>query len=183
VPCLCVGNIHLHHAVGPRARTAEWSQADALSTCGRLRRAHRRDGPPLNQGTTAQGRGSRIDCGWPRGMVHAEPSKAVVVMCRVRPGGSRSGSTGQVGLSIIGDSSQAFSPIRAEVAELADAQASGACGRKVVEVQILSSAYLINSTRCRDVWPSIPPRVTPVRRGCLQQPYKVSAIVCRLPST
>jgi hypothetical protein len=26
------------------------------------------------------------------------------------------------------------------VAELADAQASGACGRKVVEVQILSSA-------------------------------------------
>jgi hypothetical protein len=32
-----------------------------------------------------------------------------------------------------------FSP-RAEVAELADAQASGACGRKVVEVQILSSA-------------------------------------------
>ena len=29
---------------------------------------------------------------------------------------------------------------RAEVAELADAQASGACGRKVVEVQILSSA-------------------------------------------
>jgi hypothetical protein len=43
-------------------------------------------------------------------------------------------------LSIIGDSSQAFSPFRAEVAELADAQASGACGRKVVEVQILSSA-------------------------------------------
>jgi hypothetical protein len=32
------------------------------------------------------------------------------------------------------------SPLRAEVAELADAQASGACGRKVVEVQILSSA-------------------------------------------
>src|SRR5262252_820518 len=31
-------------------------------------------------------------------------------------------------------------PLRAEVAELADAQASGACGRKVVEVQILSSA-------------------------------------------
>ena len=224
MPCLCVGNVHVHHAVGPRARTAEWSQADALSTCGRLRRAHRRDGPPLNQGTTAQGRGSRIDCGWPRGMVHAEPSKAVVVMCRVRPGGWRlaltrgdwpaaggwcsllwrpyppslfvasapfslvggmnaSGSTGQVGLSIIGDSSQAFSPFRAEVAELADAQASGACGRKVVEVQILSSAYLINSTRCRDVCPSIPRRVTPVRRGCLQQPYNVSAIVCRLPST
>jgi hypothetical protein len=43
-------------------------------------------------------------------------------------------------LFIIGDSSQAFSPFRAEVAELADAQASGACGRKVVEVQILSSA-------------------------------------------
>ena len=62
-----------------------------------------------------------------------------------------SGSTGRVALSIIGDSSQAFSPFRAEVAELADAQASGACGRKVVEVQILSSAYLINSTRCRDV--------------------------------
>src|SRR4030095_16783698 len=32
------------------------------------------------------------------------------------------------------------SSLRAEVAELADAQASGACGRKVVEVQILSSA-------------------------------------------
>jgi hypothetical protein len=31
-------------------------------------------------------------------------------------------------------------PLRAEVAELADAQASGACGRKVVKVQILSSA-------------------------------------------
>jgi hypothetical protein len=31
-------------------------------------------------------------------------------------------------------------PFSAEVAELADAQASGACGRKVVEVQILSSA-------------------------------------------
>jgi hypothetical protein len=37
-----------------------------------------------------------------------------------------------------------FSPLRAEVAELADAQASGACGRKVVEVQILSSAYQQN---------------------------------------
>ena len=33
-------------------------------------------------------------------------------------------------------------PLRAEVAELADAQASGACYRKVVEVQILSSAPL-----------------------------------------
>ena len=31
----------------------------------------------------------------------------------------------------------------AEVAELADAQASGACGRKVVEVQILSSAPIL----------------------------------------
>jgi hypothetical protein len=30
--------------------------------------------------------------------------------------------------------------LRAEVAELADAQASGACCRKAVEVQILSSA-------------------------------------------
>jgi hypothetical protein len=30
--------------------------------------------------------------------------------------------------------------LRAEVAELADAQASGACGRKVVEVRVLSSA-------------------------------------------
>jgi hypothetical protein len=36
--------------------------------------------------------------------------------------------------------------LRAEVAELADAQASGACGRKVVKVQILSSAPSINST-------------------------------------
>jgi hypothetical protein len=33
----------------------------------------------------------------------------------------------------------------AEVAELADAQASGACGRKVVEVQILSSASHLKS--------------------------------------
>jgi hypothetical protein len=41
---------------------------------------------------------------------------------------------------IIGSSSRLSSPLRAEVAELADAQASGACGRKVVEVQILSSA-------------------------------------------
>jgi hypothetical protein len=54
----------------------------------------------------------------------------------------RCGSTAPAALSIIGDSSQAFSPFRAEVAELADAQASGACYRKVVEVQILSSAYL-----------------------------------------
>ena len=30
--------------------------------------------------------------------------------------------------------------LHAEVAELADAQASGACGRKVVEVRVLSSA-------------------------------------------
>ena len=37
------------------------------------------------------------------------------------------------------------SSLRAEVAELADAQASGACGRKVVEVQILSSAPLLNT--------------------------------------
>src|SRR5262249_47559297 len=35
----------------------------------------------------------------------------------------------------------------AEVAELADAQASGACGRKVVEVQVLSSAPTTWSTR------------------------------------
>jgi hypothetical protein len=31
----------------------------------------------------------------------------------------------------------------AEVAELADAQASGACGRKVVEVRVLSSAPIL----------------------------------------
>ena len=31
----------------------------------------------------------------------------------------------------------------AEVAELADAQASGACGRKVVEVRVLSSAPML----------------------------------------
>jgi len=43
---------------------------------------------------------------------------------------------------ILGDSSPDVFSIRAEVAELADAQASGACGRKVVEVQILSSAPL-----------------------------------------
>jgi hypothetical protein len=34
----------------------------------------------------------------------------------------------------------------AEVAELADAQASGACGRKVVEVRVLSSAPITEST-------------------------------------
>src|SRR5262249_39204491 len=44
------------------------------------------------------------------------------------------------GFVIIGDSDRRTSSLRAEVAELADAQASGACGRKVVEVQILSSA-------------------------------------------
>jgi hypothetical protein len=38
-------------------------------------------------------------------------------------------------------------PLRAEVAELADAQASGACGRKVVEVQILSSAPIIKNPK------------------------------------
>src|SRR5438552_2164084 len=48
------------------------------------------------------------------------------------------------GTVIITSSSRLFSPLRAEVAELADAQASGACGRKVVEVQILSSAPILN---------------------------------------
>jgi hypothetical protein len=38
--------------------------------------------------------------------------------------------------------------LRAEVAELADAQASGACGRKVVEVQILSSAPTFAHDSC-----------------------------------
>jgi hypothetical protein len=42
-------------------------------------------------------------------------------------------------------------PLRAEVAELADAQASGACGRKVVEVQILSSADHLSHCR-REFW-------------------------------
>ena len=42
------------------------------------------------------------------------------------------------------DASSGWQALRAEVAELADAQASGACGRKVVEVQILSSAPFIN---------------------------------------
>ena len=41
------------------------------------------------------------------------------------------------------------SSLRAEVAELADAQASGACGRKVVEVQILSSANQLIQCRSR----------------------------------
>ena len=41
------------------------------------------------------------------------------------------------------------STLRAEVAELADAQASGACGRKVVKVQILSSAYQIERPSIR----------------------------------
>ena len=59
------------------------------------------------------------------------------------------------GLSIIGDSRSAF-PLRAEVAELADAQASGACYRKVVEVQILSSAnqlklFIVNSLQLANV--------------------------------
>src|SRR5438874_5628704 len=48
------------------------------------------------------------------------------------------------GTVIITSSSRLFSPLRAEVAELADAQASGACGRKVVEVQILSSAPILD---------------------------------------
>jgi hypothetical protein len=39
--------------------------------------------------------------------------------------------------------------LRAEVAELADAQASGACGRKVVEVQILSSAPIVSLTKLK----------------------------------
>ena len=40
-------------------------------------------------------------------------------------------------------------PLRAEVAELADALASGASGRKVVEVQILSSAPAFAHRLCQ----------------------------------
>ena len=50
------------------------------------------------------------------------------------------GSTWLERVCIIGGSSQSWFTLRAEVAELADALASGASGRKVVEVQILSSA-------------------------------------------
>ena len=49
-------------------------------------------------------------------------------------------STAPRALFIIAVSSRERSPLRAEVAELADAQASGACGSKIVKVQILSSA-------------------------------------------
>jgi hypothetical protein len=64
-------------------------------------------------------------------------------------------STGRSGLSILRDSRSA-SPLCAEVAELADAQASGACYRKVVEVQILSSAnhyklFIINNLQLANV--------------------------------
>jgi hypothetical protein len=62
------------------------------------------------------------------------------------------------GSCIIGVSVLLIGPLRAEVAELADAQASGACGRKVVEVQILSSAPLFE-------WrgPLHPAKLTPLR--------------------
>jgi hypothetical protein len=51
--------------------------------------------------------------------------------------------------------------LRAEVAELADAQASGACGRKVVEVQILSSAPIHKyPNRPRENWALQPWLVT-----------------------
>jgi hypothetical protein len=59
-------------------------------------------------------------------------------------GAGESPSTAPRALSIIAVSSRERSPLRAEVAELADAQASGACGRKVVKVQILSSAPILN---------------------------------------
>src|SRR6185436_17766460 len=55
-------------------------------------------------------------------------------------GAGESLSTAPGALFIIAVSSRERSPLRAVVAELADAQASGACGRKVVKVQILSSA-------------------------------------------
>ena len=54
------------------------------------------------------------------------------------------GSTSADRACIIGGSSQSGFSLRAEVAELADALASGASGRKVVEVQILSSAPFLN---------------------------------------
>ncbi len=60
-----------------------------------------------------------------------------------------SGSTRFGPCAIMSVSSRSASSLRAEVAELADAQASGACGRKVVEVQILSSAPAIAPVRTR----------------------------------
>ena len=54
-------------------------------------------------------------------------------------------STSSDRVCIISGSSRSLFTLRAEVAELADAQASGACGRKVVEVQILSSALPFSS--------------------------------------
>ena len=56
-----------------------------------------------------------------------------------------SSSTAPRALFIIAVSSRERSPLRAEVAELADAQASGACGRKAVEVRALSSAPIIQA--------------------------------------
>src|SRR3990172_5065887 len=63
-------------------------------------------------------------------------------------------------------------PLRAEVAELADAQASGACGRKVVEGQILSSAptfavhissVSFGRQATRRLYAARPSRLAPVR--------------------
>ena len=64
-----------------------------------------------------------------------------------RPPAARRGSLCGLYLEVPDD----VVPLRAEVAELADAQASGACGRKVVEVQILSSANQLIHCR-REVW-------------------------------
>jgi hypothetical protein len=47
---------------------------------------------------------------------------------------------GQNCLDWVGKSGNIWNSV-ADVAELADAQASGACGRKVVEVRLLSSAF------------------------------------------
>jgi hypothetical protein len=66
-------------------------------------------------------------------------------VCRLRlPPASGPSTRGEVS-GILRASSRSVFSLRAEVAELADAQASGACGRKVVEVQILSSAPIFRT--------------------------------------
>ncbi len=77
---------------------------------------------------------------------------------------------------IIGSSSRLFSPLRAEVAELADAQASGACGRKVVEVQILSSAPILNGGD-----PCTPPSSLRSARSSLLAPLRSRSVILVKP--
>jgi hypothetical protein len=55
--------------------------------------------------------------------------------------GSRFAASGQQAASLLGGLYDIFAFDRADVAELVDAHGSGPCGRKSVEVQVLSSAF------------------------------------------